>query len=83
MNVQYLDEDCVFFKDKKEPVKTQLQIYLQRKLQQDQKGMPGRYTIHPVGNTVVTSATFLMVRIVSMGEEGLSVLNMVLSCAVR
>ena len=35
---------------KREPVKIQLQVHLPRNLQQDQKGMPGRFIILLVGN---------------------------------
>lgn len=44
---------------KKEQVKIQPQVHPQRKLQQDQKGMPGKYIILPVENTAVTWVVFL------------------------
>lgn len=44
---------------KKEQVKIQPQVHPQRKLQRDQKGMPGKYIILPVENTAVTWVVFL------------------------
>lgn len=43
---------------KKEQVKIQPQVHPQRKLPQDQKGMPGKYIILPVENTAVTWVVF-------------------------
>lgn len=54
---------------KKEQVKIQPQVHLQRKLRQDQKGMPGRYIILPVENTVVTWAVFLTSKEVVSGVD--------------
>lgn len=50
-----------FLSVKKEQVKIQPPVHPQRKLRQDQKGMPGKYIILPVGNTAVTWVVFLMV----------------------
>lgn len=54
---------------KKEQVKIQLQVHPQRKLQQDQKGMPGKYTILPVENTAVTWVVFLTSKEVVSGVD--------------
>jgi hypothetical protein len=48
---------------KREPVKIQLQVHHPRNLQQDQKGMPGRFIILPVGSTAAIWATLIMVSV--------------------
>lgn len=52
---------------KKEQVKIQPQVHPQRRLRQDQKGMPGKYIILPVENTAVTWVVFPMSKEVVSG----------------
>lgn len=52
---------CFLLSVKKEQVKIQPQVRPQRKLQQDQKGMPGKSIILQVENTAVTWVVFLTV----------------------
>ena len=48
---------------KREPMKIQLQAHHPRSLQQDQKGMPGRFIILLVGNIAAIWATLIMVSV--------------------
>lgn len=50
------------------PVKIQLPVHHPRNLQQDQKGMPGRFIILLVGNIAAIWATLIMVS-VSVWEQ--------------
>ena len=48
---------------KREPLKIQLPVHHPRNLQQDQKGMPGRFIILLVGNIAAIWATLIMVSV--------------------
>lgn len=53
---------------RREPLKIQLQVHHPRSLQEDQKGMLGRFIILPVENTAATWATLIMSREEPSGE---------------